>query len=168
MRFVTTTAIILAVAPAAKADFAFTDLTRADLSVFDAKRWTARQEAARITLACGDCPGLSAIDIQIGDDDGTGDRVRSGQTTAATMTELGRANAARNPKVSEYFGAEAISRGGAVGFRHEARAMQQFTVTYILWDGGKRLIVRGLSPDRAVARRIAKEGYDAVAGQMAK
>jgi hypothetical protein len=153
---------------AARADFVFTDLTRASLSAFDSARWSSKQESDRITLVCEDCPAISAVDIQIGADDGTGERVRSGQTTAATMTEIGRRNAARNPGASEYFGAEAIRRGTAVGFRQEARALRQFTVTYILWDGGHRLIIRGFAPDRDVARRIAQEGYDKIAAQMAR
>jgi hypothetical protein len=158
----------LALATPAHADFAVADLTRVDLSRFDAGRWSAKQEAARITLACTACEELTAIDIQLGDDDGTEGRIRSGQTTAESMSAIGRANAARSAGAGEYFGAEAIRRGAAVGFRQEARALGQFITTYILWDGGKRLIIRGSAPDRAVSRRIAQEGYDKVAAQMAR
>ncbi|MGL4242762.1 MAG: hypothetical protein ACRCTI_16745 [Beijerinckiaceae bacterium] len=168
MRLLLLAAALLPLASPARADFAVTDLTRVELSGFDTARWSARQEPARLTLHCTGCPGISAIDVQISDDDGTGGRVRSGETTASTMEQIGRANAARNPGASEYYGAEAVVRGGAVGFRQEAKALSQFVVTYVLWDGGKRLIVRGMAPDRAAARSLAAEGFEKVAGQIAR
>jgi hypothetical protein len=158
----------LAAAAPAAADFAFTDLTRVNLAPFDKARWTAKAEPNRLTMLCASCPSVTAVDVQMGDDDGTGERVRSGQTTAESMTAIGRANAARNPGVSEYYGAEAIRRGGAVGFRQEAKALDRFTVTYILWDGGKRFIVRGLSPSRDEARRVAREAFDKVGAQVVR
>jgi hypothetical protein len=158
----------LALAMPAQAQFAFTDLTGIDLTPFDKARWTAKAEPNRLTMLCGSCPSVTAVDITMGDDDGTGERVRSGQTTAESMAALGRANAARSPGASEYYGAEAIRRGAAVGFRQEARALDRYTVTYILWDGGKRLIVRGLSPNRDEARRVAREAYDKVGAQLVR
>jgi hypothetical protein len=161
-------AMACAVSAQARADFAFTDLTRADISRFSAPKWQAKAEANRVTVLCTDCPGVSAIDIQIADDDGTGGRIRSGETTAETMAAIGRANAARNPGVSQYFGAEAVRRGSAVGFRQEAKAADRYFISYMLYDGGKRLIMRGVSPDREVARDLAKRAYDTVGAQMAR
>jgi hypothetical protein len=160
-------ALLIAAASPAAAQFAITDLSKVDIARMDPAVWTGRKDAERIFFACLECKGTSTIDIQMRPDDGTGDRVRAGTTTAETMRQIGETNAAKVAG-SVFYGAEPIQRNSAVGFRMESKAVELYFVNYVLWDAGKQLIVRGTAPNRADAQRYAKLGYDQIASQIAR
>jgi hypothetical protein len=159
-------ALMTSVSPAS-AQFAITDLSRVDIERLDPAVWTGRKDAQRILFACLECKGTSTITIEIRPDDGTGGRIRAGTTTAETMRQIGETNAAKVPG-SVFYGAQAISRSSAVGFKMESKAVELYFVNYILWNAGKQLIVRGTAPNRADAQRYAKLGYDQIASQIVR
>ena len=116
---------------------------------------------------CANCPGgVMLLEVKVHNDDGTGGRVRSGETTAERYTEIGEANAARLGGESDYFGTKRIDFGPAVGFKTRARtAIGDFSSTYQLWSDGKQLLIRVYGKDQTMVDNIAEKAYSAAAPQ---
>lgn len=113
---------------------------------------------------CGACDGTIMLQVQVLPDDGTGSRVRSGDTTAETYTALGEANAAKLGGESAYYGTEPLSFASAVGFKTRARAATgDYSATYQLWSDGQQLVVKVYGTDQAKVESLAEIFYQTAA-----
>lgn len=113
---------------------------------------------------CTACDGTMMLQVQTRPDDGTGSRVKSGETTAATYTELGEANAAQLGNGAEYYGTEDIAFASALGFKTMARtATGDYASTFQLWGDGQQLIVKVYGKGQKQVDRLASKVFDAAA-----
>ena len=113
---------------------------------------------------CVACAETMMLQVQVLRDDGTGERVRSGVTTAQSYTQLGQANAARLGGEAAYYGTEAIAFASAIGFKTEARgATGDYSSTYQLWGDGQQLLVRVHGADQAEVAALAERTFAAAA-----
>lgn len=114
-------------------------------------KFQARTAAERVTLACLACPGGPMVDILLGrQDDGTEERVRSGQTPISRMEELCRA---RNPECR----VTGLKVAPAVGWisRYQLSTSMAGSTAIVLY-GGDLLTIRSIAADSATARRNAE------------
>jgi hypothetical protein len=121
--------------------FAYSDLTKLPKRVFlsSGKTFTAKAEPARLTLACLECTELVAIDILLGkSDDGTEGRIRSGETSIASI----EANCQRGDPGCRI---EKIDLGGAIGWVSRTGAVGLAISTTVLFKDGDRLIIRSVA-----------------------
>ncbi|SFV30938.1 hypothetical protein SAMN05216456_1180 [Devosia crocina] len=166
-RFLAFLAALLFIPAAAQAEYlepTFEDLTIEGVAAPD---WITGIRDGGFIGMCAECPGgLMLIEVKVHNDDGTGDRVRSGETTAERYTEIGEANAASLGGESAYFGTEGLEFASAVGFRTKARtAIGQYSSTHQLWSDGKQLLVRVYGNDQSMVDNIAEKAYSAAAPQ---
>ncbi len=145
---------------------ALRSLTDVDTGKLEAEGWQVRKAAERLTLACGDCADLTATDVLLDSvSDGTEQRIRSGTTTAATMLDLCRKNAAA--KGSECFDLREANLQGAVGFVTETGlGPMGFSSTYVLWQDGRRLTIRSVAPSRKKAVEVGKLMFKSIGSQV--
>ncbi len=158
-------AAALALSPfAAQAEFLNPDLGTLKIESVAEPDWIAGVRDGAYIGMCTTCDGTMMLQVQVLDDDGTGDRVRSGETTPERYTEIGKENAAKLGGEADYFGTERADFASAVGFRTTARiATGDYSVTYQLWDGGKQLVVKVYGPDQSAVEALAEKAYTAAA-----
>lgn len=149
----------------ARAEFLNPDLSGLVIDGVKEPEWIAGVRDGAFIGMCAGCGGATVmLQVAIGDDDGTGGRVRSGETTTERYTELGKANAAQLGDESAYIGTERIDFGSAVGFKTKAKAATgDFAASYQLWSDGKQLLVRVYGPDEAMVDTTAANAYKAAA-----
>ncbi|WP_449395489.1 hypothetical protein [Devosia riboflavina] len=162
----TLSAVLLAV-PAAHAEFlapSFESLTIEGVAPPD---WIAGPRDGGFIGMCTTCAGgTMLLEVKVHNDDGTGERVRSGETTAERYTEIGKANAQQMGGESDYFGTKRIDFTSAVGFKTRARtATGDFSATYQLWSDGKQLLIRVYGKDQSMVDNVAEKAYSAAAPQ---
>lgn len=156
----------LALAPlTAQAEFLSPTFEAFAIDGVAAPEWISGARDGGFIGMCGECPGgMMMLEVKVLPDDGTGGRVKSGETTAEQYTKLGRANAAQLGGESAYYGTERINRGEAVGFKTSAKAATgDFSATYQLWSDGKQLVVRVYGKDQSMVDSIAEKTYNAAA-----
>lgn len=158
-------AAALALLPlAAQAEFLNPDLNALKIEAVTEPDWIAGVRDGDYIGMCTTCDGTMILQVQILDDDGTGGRVRSGETTPERYTEIGKANATKLGGDADYFGTERVDFASAVGFRTSARlATGDYSVTYQLWDDGKQLVVKVYGPDQTMVDALAEKAYTAAA-----
>lgn len=126
--------------------------------------WVAGVREGDYIGMCTSCDETLMLQVQTGRDDGTGERVRSGETTAASYTEQGKANAQTLGGGAEYYDTKDIDFASAVGFKTSARAgTGHYSASYQLWSDGRQLIVRVFGKDQAQVEDIAAKAYAAAA-----
>jgi hypothetical protein len=147
-----------------QAEFLAPDFATLTIETIAAPDWLAGPRDGAYIAMCVTCDGLTLLEVRIVDDDGTGGRVRTGETTAARYTEIGKANAARIGGESAYYGTEPIAFASAVGFRTQARlATGDYSTSYQPWDDGKQLVVKAYGPDQNMVDELAENAYTAAA-----
>lgn len=162
-------ALALLFAPhVAYADMAMTNLTRLNTTALEKQGWTVRKQASRVTLFCKSCGEMTATDIILERaNDGTEERIRSGQTTAKTMLAICKKNAEN--RGSACYGISPVALKGAVGFVSDVGVGPMGSAaTYILWQDGRRLTIRNVAPTRAAARKHGKSMFRALASQIVR
>lgn len=98
------TAALFALTPVdAQAEFLNPDLATLKVAEMPESDWIAGMTDGVWVGMCVTCELPLMVQVQILDDDGTGGRVHSGETTADTYTELGKANAAKIGGDAAYF-----------------------------------------------------------------
>jgi hypothetical protein len=143
--------LALLAAPAHAEGFVMTDLSGlpTDGTLLGGGGYIGRAEADRLTLTCPDCPGAPTVDVKLGrQDDGTEERVRSGETTFAKLEELCRA---RDPACR----LEGLEVAPAVGWMTSYAVGDQSAHTVVVLRDGDLLTLRVLADDPAVARATA-------------
>ena len=164
MRHLLLTAALAFLPVAAHAEFLKPDLNRLSIESVTAPDWIAGVRDGAYIGMCTTCDGTMMLQVQVLDDDGTGGRVRSGETTPERYTEIGKTNAAKLGGDAAYFGTERIDFASAVGFRTAARiATGDYSVTYQLWDDGKQLVIKVYGPDQSEVDALAEKAYTAAA-----
>ena len=134
--------------PASAEGFAIRDLTRiaVDTSALSEGDWIDRKEPQRLTLACLGCPANPVIDVLLGrQDDGTEDRVRSGQTTIARLEELCQE---KQPDCK----VEALDVEPAVGWITSWQLGSQSGATVVILRDGDLLTIRSLAETAETAK----------------
>lgn len=162
-------ALTVAFALPASADMALDDLTKVDLSAFAMPDYAVKKEANRITVVCIVCGGFSAIDVHLaaGPNDGTEERIRSGQTTAETMLDVCKKNVI--PGTSECYDIKKADLKGAVGFVSDVKANgTSYSATYTLYQDGKLLLMRNISDSREKAAKLGALAYEHIAPQVVR
>jgi len=126
--------------------------------------WIAGEREGAYIGMCTACDGTMMLQVRVLPDDGTGGRVRAGETTAETYTEIGKANAAQLGGDSAYYGTEPVTFASAVGFRTSARAATgDYASGYQLWSDGHQLIVTVYGTDQSMVEATADNAYKAAA-----
>ncbi|MGL4237006.1 hypothetical protein [Tabrizicola sp.] len=144
--------LALLAGPAHAEGFALTDLSGlpTDGTLVGGGSYIGRAEPARLTLMCPDCPGAPVVDAQLGrQDDGTEDRVRTGETTFAKLEELCQA---RDPACR----LEGLEVAPAVGWMTTYALGSRSAHTVVILRDGDLLTLRIMSDDPAVARSTAE------------
>ena len=134
--------------PALAEGFAVRDLTQItpDTSKLSAGDWIDRKEPQRLTLICLGCTGNPAVDILLGrQDDGTEDRVRSGQTTIARLEKLCQE---KQPDCK----VEALDVEPAVGWITSWELGSQRGATVVILRDGDLLTIRSLAETAETAK----------------
>jgi hypothetical protein len=148
----------------ARAEFLDPDLSLLQIESVGPPDWIAGFKDDRYIGLCLTCDGTVTLQVQVLDDDGTGERVRSGETTAETYTALGKENAAQLGGEAAYVSTEPVNFASAVGFRTKAiTGAGDFSVTYQLWSDGKQLVAKVYGPDESVVASLAEKVYRAAA-----
>jgi len=149
----------------ASAEFLAPDLAALEIEGIATPDWTAGVREGSYIGLCTSCEGNLMLQVQILNDDGTGSRVRSGETTADRYTEIGTANAAKLGGDAAYYSTERVDFGsGAVGFLTKARtAIGDYATTYQLWSDGKQLVVKVYGSDQNAVDDVAMKAYTAAA-----
>ena len=148
----------------ASAEFLNPDLNQLTIESVGAPNWIAGVRDGTYIGMCTGCDGTMMLQVQILDDDGTGDRVRSGETTPERYTEIGKINAEKLGGDAAYYDTETVKFASAVGFRTSARiATGDYSVTYQLWDDGKQLVVKVYGADQTMVDALAEKAYTAAA-----
>jgi len=162
-RFVTAFAALTVLTPLpAFAEYLAPDWSDFYVPSVSAPNWIAGARDGAYIGMCVACDGTMLLEVRVNRDDGTGERVRSGETTAETYTELGKANASQLGGDAEYYGTEDIAFASAVGFATHARiGTGDYSSTYQLWSDGQQLIVRVVGKDRAMVDAVAEDVYEA-------
>ena len=147
--------------------FTVTDLRKLDASSFTNDHWTAKPTKERVILACTNCSVTTALDIQIRRvDDGTEGRIRSGQTTAASMFDICKNNAKKTG--STCISLKEANHKNAVGFVSSTDLFNNtFTSTYVIWQNGYILIMRAIAADQKEATSIGKKAFQNLLPQLA-
>lgn len=158
-------AAVLAAAPLpAMAEFLSPDWSSFSISGIEQPDWVAGEREGNYIGMCLTCGETLMFQVQTLPDDGTGGRVKSGETTAETYTEIGKANAERLGSGAAYYGTEDISFASAVGFKTSAMtATGDYASTYQLWDDGQQLIVKAYGKDQKRVEKLAKDAFTAAA-----
>jgi len=147
----------------------FLSPTFEDLSIegVAAPDWIAGPREGAYIGMCATCEsGSMLLEVKVLNDDGTGGRVHSGETTTDTYTEIGKSNAQSLGGEADYFGTKKIAFGPAVGFKTRARtASGDFSSTYQLWSDGKQLLIRVYGKDQTMVDNVAEKAYSAAAPQ---
>lgn len=150
--------------PAARAEFLNPDFSSLAIESVAPPDWVAGPRDGSYIGMCVACEGSVLLEVRVADDDGTGERVRTGETTAETYTALGEANAQTLGGDAAYLGTEPIDFASAVGFKTAAKtASGDHAVSYQLWSDGKQLIVRVYGPDQEMVDSLAENAYRAAA-----
>jgi hypothetical protein len=148
----------------AYAEFLAPDWATLSINGVQQPDWVAGVREDAYIGMCLTCDGSMMLEIKTVPDDGTGRRVRSGETTAQTFTEIGETNAGRIGGDAAYFGTKAIEFGSAMGFKTRARiATGDYSATYQLWSDGQQLIVRVYGADQAKVDAMAANAFEAAA-----
>lgn len=148
----------------AAAEYLAPDWSTLVIEGVSAPDWIAGVREEAYTGMCVACDGTMLLEVRVNPDDGTGDRVRSGETTAQTYTDLGQANASRLGGDAAYYGTRDIAFASAVGFATQARAATgDYTATYQLWSDGQQLVVRVVGADQAAVNSLAEDAFAAAA-----
>lgn len=158
-------AVVVALLPiAAQAEFLNPDLGTLQIESVTEPDWIAGMRDGAYIGMCTGCEGTMMLQVQILDDDGTGGRVRSGETTPERYTQIGKINAEKLGGDAAYYGTETVKFASAVGFRTSARiATGDYSVTYQLWDDGKQLVVKVYGADQTMVDALAEKAYTAAA-----
>lgn len=124
--------------------------------------FVARTDGAQMTLGCPTCAGAPMIEIRLGrQEDGTEDRLRSGQTTIISLDQQCRA---RNPSCR----VERADLGPAVGWVSAYQAGAVHGSTLVLLRQGAMVLVRSIGGSPEVARgsieRLRTEVLPALVG----
>ncbi|WP_224813990.1 hypothetical protein [Hasllibacter sp. MH4015] len=159
MRLLAAILAIFAAAPAAGEGFVVTDLTALSVApiALDGGTFEVQPVARnRMIVACTDCTELMVIDVVLGrQDDGTEDRLRSGETSIDDIRALCQAN---TPSCA----LEGITLGRAIGWVTEYEAGVTGSTTVLFLDGDL-LTIRSIAGDIPTAR----ENGDAVTAALA-
>jgi hypothetical protein len=108
--------------------------------------YIARVQDDRLVLACPTCEGAPILEIRLGrQDDGTEERLRSGQTTIGVLDQQCRG---RNPTCR----VEGADLGAAVGWVSAYRAGGIAGSTLVLLRDGAMVIVRSIAGSPEIAR----------------
>lgn len=152
----------------ASAQMRISDLTQVDTAAFPASAWLVKKESDRLTLACADCEGLVAIDVKLSrGPTGVEGRIRSGETTAATMMDVCRQNAVKTG--SECYAITPANLKEAVGFVSDVKVFEgTFAATYTIYQGGDLLVMRNVAGSREEARRIGGLAFRDIAPQIVR
>jgi hypothetical protein len=119
-----------------------------------------KAERSRLILSCLECEGEPVVDVQLGrQDDGTEQRVRSGQTTIARLQELCRA---RSPTCT----LSALEVAPAVGWITTYPIGAGSGSTVVILRDGDLLTIRSLAADGPTARRNAEKTVSAIARKV--
>lgn len=106
----------------------------------------ARTDGPQMTLGCPTCAGTPIVEIRLGrQDDGTEDRLRSGQTTITSLDQQCRA---RNPSCR----VERADIGPAVGWVSAYQSGAVHGSTLVLLRQGAMVLVRSIGGSPGVAR----------------
>ncbi|WP_179379918.1 hypothetical protein [Jannaschia marina] len=153
--------LILAPLAATAEGFALDDLRRldADGALLGAEWQAEATGAQRLTYACVGCDPLAAVDVVLGrQDDGTEDRVRSGETTMESLEALCQS---RDPSCT----LERVDVGPAAGWVTTYRGTFAGSTTVLLRDGDM-LTIRAIAGDPATARGYGDRVRDAIAAEI--
>lgn len=132
--------------------FAVRDLSSvaAQASAALGEGFQSRVAPQRVTLMCPSCEGAPMIDILLGrQDDGTEERVRSGQTSIEKLEALCQA---RSPECR----LSALSVAPAVGWLSTYPMGSTAGSTAVILRGGDLLTIRSLARNSEVAARNAQ------------
>ena len=163
------TALVILTPLPAVAEYLAPDWSSLSIKDVSEPDWIAGVRDGAYIGMCTTCDGTMMLQVQVLPDDGTGGRVRSGQTTPETYTALGQANAAQLGGSSAYYGTEAIEFASAVGFKTRARAATgDYSATYQLWSDGQQLVVKIYGKDQSAVDRVALAAFKAAAPQTFK
>lgn len=138
------------------------DLTQLafDRSVLSVGVWIDRAESDRMTLLCMGCDHAPVLDVKIGrQDDGTEDRVRSGETTIAMLEQN---CIARDPGCR----IEALDVSPAVGWLSSYQIGSQYAHTIVVLRDGDLLTIRSLADDAVTARVNADAAVTTIVPQV--
>ncbi|WMT87666.1 hypothetical protein NO932_03395 [Pelagibacterium sp. 26DY04] len=162
--FAALTALTVLAPVPATAEFLAPDWSTLSIEGVSPPDWFAGVREGNYIGMCTGCDGTMLLEVRVVPDDGTGDRIRSGETTAQTYTEIGEANASQMGGEAAYYGTKEIAFASAVGFVTQARtATGDFAVSYQLWSDGQQLIVRVYGKDQAAVEEIAARAYEQAA-----
>lgn len=159
---------VMLLAPnAAHAEFLAPTFESLTIEGVTAPDWIAGPRDGGFIGMCTTCAGGTVLlEVKVNNDDGTGERVRSGETSAERYTEIGEANAQQVGGESDYFGTKRIDFASAVGFKTRAKtATGDFSATYQLWSDGKQLLIRVYGKDQSMVDNVAEKAYSAAAPQ---
>ena len=95
-RVVGIVAAVLALTVPAMAEFLSPDWSKLSIEGLDEPDWILGVQDGAYIGMCVTCDGTLMLQVQVLPDDGTGSRVRSGETTAESYTAMGEANAANS------------------------------------------------------------------------
>ena len=152
----------------ARAEMRINDLQKVETKAFPESKWLVRKEADRLTIACSDCATMTAIDVQLSAaPPGMEDRIRDGETTAASMLEVCKQNAEKTG--AECYGLKRADVKDAVGFVSDVKIFDDtYSATYTLYQGGSLLLMRCVGPSREEAKRVGNLAFREIAPQIVK
>lgn len=161
MRSLLISILLLAMAQVHAAGFAVSDLSSiaADVNAALGTGFSHKAESKRILLMCTDCKGEHIIDIQIGrQDDGTEQRVRSGQTPISTLEKLCQG---KNPSCE----LSKLNVAPAVGWISSWKMDPKQVSTVIIILDGDLLTIRSIASDNT-AQSYAEKTLAAVSHRL--
>ena len=165
-RLMATFAVALALTLPATAEFLSPNWSGLNIKGVDEPDWIVGVQHGAYIGMCVTCDGTLMLQVQVLPDDGTGSRVRSGETTAESYTALGAANAAQLGGTSAYYGTKLVNFASAVGFKTRARtAAGDYSATYQLWSDGQQLVVKVYGKDQSIVDTLAERVFGAAAPQ---
>jgi hypothetical protein len=162
MRFLVLSIAALAATEAHAEGFAVHDLSTVadDASVALGAGFINKAEPGRVTLFCADCKGGPMIDIKIGrQNDGTEQRVRSGQTSMPDLEKLCRN---KDPSCS----LTELKVSPAVGWITDWSMGPMIGSTAIILRDGDLLTIRSVADDADTARRNAEKIVETVSPKV--
>lgn len=144
-----------------------TDLSKVDTRAL-AGKWSAKPQGKRLVLSCSDCKGFTAIDVQLSKaPDGMEGRVRAGRTTAQTMFDICKKNAAKSG--TECYGLKKSNLKSAVGFVSDVKISDNiYANTYTLYQDDQLLLMRCVASSRAEAKRVGTLAFQKIAPQIVR
>lgn len=158
-------AALLAAAPLpAMAEYLSPDWEGFSIEGVAAPDWIAGVRDGDYIGMCTACEGTMMLQVQVRPDDGTGRRVRSGETTLQTYDALGRANAEQIGNGAQYLGTRELSFGPGIGFQTRAiSATGDFSSTHQLWSDGQQLIVKVYGKNKKAVEALGEKAFAAAA-----